>query len=433
MERSTRTYRGLWVVASITAVAVVAACSSSGGGSGSGGSGGSGDSGSSGGATSTAPASTISLGEVTDFSGAASAYGIPENQGAQIAVDQINAAGGIKSLGGAQLAIKKFDTASNPDDGTTQATAAVAAKVAAVFGGEISDTVLAGINVTQRAGVAWLDAGGTADEIHQRGYNTVFQVAKDSTQFSQGWVDVIKAAESKLGISDPTVAVAYSATSYGQDFLNAFNKINKTAGFKVVQQFGYPLSTTDFSSVAARLASSSADIVFDIGYPGDGLALAKLFATKFTLKSKMFIAGGSDAADMVGQLKSQANGSLVLGDLTPTTPTVPASFKTFFNQYQAKFHKIPNAQSMFGYVCVEFIAQAMEAAKSSSPADIVTALKSVSLSQTTGNIFPSPATLSFASDGSLTEAPFFASQVINGKAQIVYPTAAAETAIQPYH
>ena len=429
MDRSVKGYVRSMSVVAVAAIlaATAAACSSSGGGGG----------GNSGGATSSGGGgsnpSTITLGEITDFSGAASAYGIPENQGAQIAVDQINAAGGIKSLGGATLTIKKYDTASNPDNGTTQATSAVSDKVTAVFGGEISDTVLAGINITQRAGVAWLDVGGTADEIHQRNYDTVFQVAKDSTQFSQGWVDTAKYAAGKLGIANPTMAIAYSQTSYGQDFLNAFETINKTAGFKVVQKIGYPLSTTDFSSVAARLASASADIIFDIGYPGDGLALARLFATKFTTKAKIYIAGGSDAADMVSQLKTQGNGSLMLGDLTPSTPGVSSAFTAFYNQYQAKYHAIPNAQSMFGYVAVQFVAQALEAAKSATPAAVVTALKSVSLTDTTGNIFPSPATLAFGSDGALQEAPFFAAQIQNGAAKIVYPSDQAEASIQPYH
>ena len=146
----------------VSAAVLAAACGSSGGGStGSGGA--------------NTP-STITIGKITDLSGPASVYGIPENHGGQIAVDQINAAGGIKSLGGAKLAIKTFDTASNPDNGQTEATAAVGDKVSAIFGGEISDTVLAGINVTERAGIPWVDAGGTANEIHQRGYKTVFQV-----------------------------------------------------------------------------------------------------------------------------------------------------------------------------------------------------------------------------------------------------------------
>jgi branched-chain amino acid transport system substrate-binding protein len=387
--------------------------------------------GSSGGETGTKDGKVV-LGEVTDLSGVASSYGIPESQGAQIAVDQLNAAGGIKSLGGAKLEIKKYDTASSPDNGTTKATAAVNDKVSAVFGGEISDTVLAGINVTHRAGTAWLDSGGTADQIHKRGYDTVFQVAKNSTQFSQGWVDAAKLAAGQLGIANPTIAIAYSQTSYGQDFLNAFETINKTAGFRVVSKIGYPISTTDFSSVAARLAATPADIIFNIGYPADGLNLTKLFATKYAVKSKIFIAGGSDAGDVVGQLKAQANGTLLLGDVTPGTPAVPAAFKVFYDRYKAKYKTDPNSQALFGYVSVQFAAAGIEKAKSATPTEVAKALKSVTLTQTTGNIFPSPSTLSFADNGSLKEAPFLAAQVIGGAAKIVFPAAAAESKIQPY-
>jgi branched-chain amino acid transport system substrate-binding protein len=414
------------VIAAPALAAILAACSSSG----SGGANSSGAAG--GGAASGKKVSTVTLGEVTDFSGAASAYGIPENQGAQIALDEINAAGGIKSLGGATLTIKKYDTASSPDNGPTQATKAVADKVAAIFGGEISDTVLAGINVTQRAGVAWVDAGGTADAIHKRGYDSVFQVAKNSTQFSQGWFDTAKLAASQLGISNPTMAIAYSQSSYGQDFLDAFEKANSGGDFKVVQKFGYPLGTSDFSSIAARLASTSADIIFNIGYPGDGLNLARLFATKFKTKAKVYIAGGSDAADVVKALHAQANGALVLGDVTPTTKNVSQKFKDFYSAYQSKYKAVPNTQALFGYECVQFLAQALEAAKSDAAADVVKALRSVTLTQDSGNIFPSPAELSFGDDGALKQAPVYAAQVQNGAAKVVFPAEVAEAQMQPY-
>ena len=404
--------------ATASLVLAVAACGSSGGGSGSGG-------------AAKAPA-TITLGEITDLSGVASFYGIPENHGAQIAVDQINAAGGIKALGGAKLAIKTFDTASNPDNGQTEATAAVGDKVTAVFGGEISDTVLAGINVTQRAGIPWVDAGGTADEIHERGYNTVFQADHDSTQFAGEWLAVAQLAAQKLGITNPTVAISYSQSSYGDELYQAWNKAATAAGLKTVTSFGYPLTTTDFSSVAARMAAANADILVNMGYPADGLALAKLFATQSKPKAKIILLAGSDAGAVTGQLASQANGALMIGDIAPGVTGLPASFTTFYNDYQAKYKSAPNSQSMAGYISVEFIAAALEQAKSTDPAKVAAALHTVSLTQTTGNIYPDPATLSFGSDGALTNAPFYAAQITGGKGELVYPTDVAETTITAY-
>jgi len=421
MQALTTGVQRLAICAATASLVVVAtACGSSGSGNNSGGSG-----------QAKAP-STITLGEITDLSGVASFYGVPENHGAEIAADQINAAGGIKSLGGAKLAIKTFDTASNPDNGQTEATAAVGAKVTAVFGGEISDTVLAGINVTQRAGIPWVDVGGTADEIHERGYKTVFMVDHDSTQFASEWLSVAQLAAQKLGISNPTVAIAYSQSSYGDELYQAWNTAVKSTGMKTVTSFGYPLTTTDFSSVAARLAASNADIILNMGYPADGLALAKLFATQSKPKAKIIMLAGSDAGAVTGQLASQANGALMIGDIAPGVKGLPASFTTFYNDYQSKYHAAPDSQSMAGYVAVEFIAAALEKAKSDSPSAVATALHSVTLTQTTGNIYPDPTTLSFASDGALNNAPFYAAQITGGKGALIWPTDVAETTIAAY-
>jgi branched-chain amino acid transport system substrate-binding protein len=408
--------------ATASVVLAAAACSSSGSSSGGGSS--------SSGQTKVAK---VTIGEVTDLSGAASFYGIPENHGGEIAADQVNAAGGIKSLGGAKLAIKTYDTASNTDNGQTQATAAVGDKVSAVFGGEISDTVLAGINVTQRAGVPWVDSGGTANGIHQRGYTTVFQADHDSTQFASDWLAVAQQAAQKLGISNPTVAISYSQTSYGEELLAAWNTAATAAGLKTATSFGYPLTTTDFSSIAARSVASNADIILNLGYPGDGLALAKLFATQSKPKQKIVIMAGSDASAVTGQLATQANGVLIGGDITPSVKGLPASFTTFYNAYEAKYKTAPNSQALAGYISVRFIAAALDKAGSDSPSAVTKALHEVTLTHSTGNIYPEPATLSFASNGVLNNAPFYAAQITGGAGKLVYPASVAETTIGAYN
>ena len=254
-----------------------------------------------------------------------------------------------------------------------------------------------------------------------------------STQFATEWLDVAKLAAQKVGIASPTVAIAYSESSYGEELFSAFNTANASAGMKVVTSFGYPLTTTDFSSVAARLAASSANIIFNMGYPADGLSLAKLFATQSKPKAKVILLAGSDAEDVTGQLKTQADGTFMNGDLVPGVTGLPAAFSTFYQQFEAKFHSAPNSQSnAWGYVAVRFIAAALEKAKSTSPSAVATALHGVTLTQSTGNIYPEPTTLSFASDGTLTQAPFYAAQIVGGVGKLVYPTSVSETTITPY-
>jgi branched-chain amino acid transport system substrate-binding protein len=401
-----------------------AACSSSGNKSstGSGGTAGAGGS-----------ARTVTIGVVEDLSGAASVYGIPEMNGAQLAVQEINAAGGIKSLGGAKLALQKFDTASDPNQGVTQAQAAATAHVAAVVGGEISDTVLAGVAVTQRAGIPWLVTGGTANKIHQLGYNTVFQNIFDSDQYESDVLALLKEANTQLGISTPTLAVPYSQSSYGDEAFQAFTAANSSNyNYKVACSFSYPLTTTDFSSIAARSASCGATDIVNLGYPTDGLSLTKLFATQFHPTAKVWAATGLDPTLAVSQLGANANGVLTTANLNPTDKGVTSYFTKEYNAYKTQFKATPVFQTWQGYSSIYFIAAALQKAGSTDGAKLTAALHQVSLTQGHGDVYATPSSLSFASNGTLNQAPFVFSQVQNQTPMPVYPSTYAEAKIQPY-
>lgn len=415
--------RRLAVLSAIAAITlVVAACGSSNNNK---------PSSSGGSPTTGASARTITIGVVEDLSGAASVYGIPEMNGAQLAVQEINAAGGIKSLGGAKLALQKFDTASDPNQGVAQAQAAVSAHVAAVVGGEISDTVLAGVAVTQRAGVPWLVTGGTANKVHQLGYNTVFQNIFDSDQYEADVLALLKEADSQLGITTPTLAVPYSQSSYGDEAFQAFSSANNNQD-KILCSFSYPLSTTDFSSVAARSASCGATDIVNLGYPTDGLSLTKLFATQFHPKAKVWAATGLDPTYAVSQLGANANGVLTTANLNPSNKGVTSYFTKEYNDYKTQFNATPVFQTWQGYSSVYFIADALQKAASTDGAKLTSALHQVTLTQGHGDVYASPSTLSFASNGTLNSAPFVFSQVQNQVPVPVYPSTYAQAKIQPY-
>ena len=122
----------------------------------------------------------------------------------------------------------------------------------------------------------------------------------------------------------------------------------------------------------------------------------------------------------------------MIGDIAPGVKGLPASFATFYKDYKAKYKSAPDSQSMASYVAVQFIAAALEKAKSDSAAAVATALHSVTLTQMTGDIYPDPATLSFASDGALSNAPFYAAQITGGQGKLIWPTDVGETTIAAY-
>ena len=399
-------------------VLALAACSSSGS-----------NSASSTGSASNASTSTksVTVCEVTDLSGSQNVLTVSEAGGGAAAASIINAAGGIKSLGGAKIVIKKFDTQSNPTMGSTEANAAVSAGCKAIFGGEITDTVMAATLVTHRAGIPWVDIGGIGDAVHERGFNDTFQL-QTTTTLAQGYMAILQQIASQQNLSDPTIGLSVSDTTYGQDFYTAWTKLNSaTHQFKVVSNVSYPLGTTDLSSVAARMVSQKPDILFNMGYPPDGIALTSLFKKTFHTTAVAFLST-AEAPIALSQLGALADGQIFLNSAPPAGSS--PNLSKFNSTYQSIVGQAPSITAWNGYTAVAFIAAALEKAGSTSGPAIAAALHSVTLNASNGNIFPGD--LSFQSDGVLSNVPYFWQQDQAGKLMFVYPASLKQASITSF-
>ena len=396
-------------------VLALAACSSSGSSSTSG--------------TSNASTATKSVlvCDVTDLSGSQAVLTGSEVGGGKTAASLINAAGGIKSLGGAKIVIKTFDTQSDPTKGSTEANAAVSAGCKAIYGGEITDTVMAGTLVTHRAGIPWVDIGGIGDAVHERGFNDTFQL-QTTTTLAQGYMAILQQIASQQNLTNPTIGLSVSDTTYGQDFYTAWTKLNSaTHQFKVVSNVSYPLGTTDLSSVAARMVSQKPDILFNMGYPPDGIALTSLFKKTFHTTAVAFLST-AEAPIALSQLGALADGQIFLNSAPPAGSS--PNLSKFNSTYQSIVGQAPSITAWNGYTAVAFIAAALEKAGSTSGPAIAAALHSVTLNASNGNIFPGD--LSFQSDGVLSNVPYFWQQDQAGKLMFVYPASLKQASITSF-
>ena len=373
-------------------------------------------------------AATIKVGIVEDLSGSSSVLGVPEYHGAQLAVSEINAAGGIKALGGAKLQLVPFDTASSPNNGITEAQAAVSAGVSAVIGGENSDTVLAGSNVTERAGIPWLNTGGTANSLLTRGYKGIFTIDFDTTQFAEGWLSAVQKAASVQGIKSPTLVLPYSESSYGNEFLGELQKLVH-GSTSIKTSFSYPVTTTDFSTVAARAVNGGGSAILNLGYPNDGVALTTLFGSQSKPNATTKVVGTAGTA--CGQLSSlgkQADGTLCLFTLSPGSKGTTAYYDAQYKAFQAKFSTIPTEWN--GFTAVKFLVAALQKAKSTKGSALDSALHHVTLTKANGDIYGH--SMSFTKTGSITYWPVIVGQIQNGTVASVFPQAFSSATILPF-
>jgi branched-chain amino acid transport system substrate-binding protein len=377
-------------------------------------------------------AKTVVIGLVTDFSGPQGVLGTMEFQGDELAIDQINAAGGIKSLGGAKLVIKKFDTQTDPTQGALQATKAIAAGVNVILGGEVSDTVIAGTNVSHRAGVPWLSTGAEAAEITSRGLTDVFQMTSTTNQVAKQYHDVLAYVAGKLGITSNTMGLSVSDTTYGNQLDTGFSLANTSGPFQVVNKVSYPLGTADLSPIAARMLLNHPAVLLNEGYPTDGVSLAQLFATKFHPTAKIFYAT-AQAAVIASQLGSKANGMLLGAGPSTAFKGMPTSYLAAAKAFQSKFGISLDQQSLstIAYVQTMMLRQALEMAGSTKGSAIAAALHKVHLTHAEGNLYP-VATMSFAPNGSLVTPPEFYVQIQHGQPVGIFPASVAQASPIPY-
>jgi branched-chain amino acid transport system substrate-binding protein len=387
---------------------------------------------SSSGATAGTHPKTVVIGLVTDFSGPQGVLGTMEFQGDELAIDQINAAGGIKSLGGAKLVIKKFDTQTSPDQGALQATKAIAAGVNVIFGGEVSDTVIAGTNVSHRAGIPWLSTGAEAAEITSRGFNDVFQMTSTTNQVARQYHDLLVYVASKLGVTADSMGLSVSDTTYGNQLDTGFSLANTSGPFKVVNKVSYPLGTADLSPIAARMLLNHPAVLLNEGYPTDGVALAQLFATRFHPAAKVFYAT-AQASLIQSQLGTKADGMLLGAGPSTAFTGMPASYLAAAKAFQAKFGISLDNQSLstITYVQTMMLRQALEMAGSTKGSAIAAALHKVQLTHAEGNLYP-VTTMSFAANGSLVTPPEFYVQMQHGKQVGIFPASIAQASPIPY-
>jgi branched-chain amino acid transport system substrate-binding protein len=198
-----------------------------------------------------AHAQDIKMGVIAGMSGPGTSYGIGIRQGAEMAVKEINAAGGVK---GRKIALDVVDDASNPAQSVTAMQRLVSDKVDVIVGGWGSSQVLANMEVAERAGIPYVVVGATNPKITTDKNKWTFRVIQaDSDQAEQ----LAEAAVKRLGMK--RIAVIHDVNDYGVGNRDVFLASLKKLGLEPVTVVSYQSNDKDFTAQLERIASSNPD------------------------------------------------------------------------------------------------------------------------------------------------------------------------------
>ncbi len=368
-------------------------------------------------------ADTVKIGVVQPLSGPAALSGNNSLNGARLAADAINEAGGIRSLGGAKIELVTVDSPSSNTAGTATQRLISQNKVAAVVGAYASGITLAVSEVTERAGVP-LVTFSFADQITARGYKNIFQVspkgsALGGAQFKYG-LELLKNA----GKSANRVAILYEDSAYGVSLAEGFRKAAAAANATVVLDEGYPLGITDATPLVNKLRSANADVVFPISTAlNDSLQIIRSMRQQRMMTPVVGGSAGYVIPEFGEGLGQNAEG--VLSIATANADQAPEITAT----YKKKYGKFMAHEAMIHAAAVDAVAKALEAAKSTKPSDVRDALAKTSTCDGFAKLVPGGC-IKFDETGANTSARPIMVQWRGNELVTVYPEADAKAKVE---
>ena len=295
-----------------------------------------------------AQAQTVKLAVIQELSGTGATAGTNAKNGIELAVKEINAAGGIL---GRKLETLVNDTQSNPGVAKGLATKAVDDEVFAVLGPTFSGSVLVSMAETRRAEVPNF-TGGEASSITQQGnpyiFRTSFTQASSMPKVTRYIATTLKAK---------TVAVMFVNNDFGKGGRDAFVKSADASGLKVAADISTESGQVDFAAPVLRAKQSNADVLFV--YTNEEESARALRELRKQGWSKPVIGEttltGQKVIDLAGEA---ANGAIAHVGLTVDAPT-PA-MRAFRTKFEKEYKYVSDHNGIKGYTSVYMLKAAIE-------------------------------------------------------------------------
>jgi branched-chain amino acid transport system substrate-binding protein len=214
--------------------------------------------------------------------------------GCMAAVDEINEAGGIKSLGGAKLRLITADTQGKNDVASVETQRVIQAGAVGLVGSYLSSTTRITTQVAEQKRVPHVADEGIADEIMERGFKYTFRIAPSSTALGALSADNLQLLTRTSGVSGLTVAYMHEDSAFGSSMGRSFPEAAKKHGIEVKTILSYSVTSTDLSVEVSKLIAARTDVIAASTYYGDGLLIARLIQQRKP-KIKAMVGIGSAA------------------------------------------------------------------------------------------------------------------------------------------
>jgi branched-chain amino acid transport system substrate-binding protein len=310
----------------------------------------------------------VNIGVIQPLSGANAQFGINCRNGIELVADAINAAGGIKALGGAKINLVVSDATSNPTTAPAVAQRLITQnELTAVLGAFASSLTLVISEVTARADIPFLTQA-FADEITGRGLESVFKVTAKASVIGRAQVNYTLAIAEASGSKIEKIAIMYEDTAYGVAQSRGLRRAAKDANIEVVMDEPYPLGISDARPLIDKLRASGAQATFPLSYLNDSLFIVRAMRQQHITIPVIGGAAGYIIPDFEKGLGEFAE------DVLSISPTNYDLAPALTDPFRKRFGFFMVHEAIESAVTLDLLVQAIEKAKSAKPKAVTEAL-----------------------------------------------------------
>src|SRR6266496_2249800 len=211
---------------------------------------------------------TVKIGIITSLTGQQAAFGQAHKNGYAIALEELNAKGGIN---GKKFELDFYDDQSKPDQAVQGVNKLVDQDhVPIILGSYSSESTRAIVPVVTAKQIPLIIPTAVADNIMATGSQWIFRLCAGSGDYAKATLDFLK-----NNGNPKTLAIVYENTNFGQANFNSMNTAASAAGLNIVDTEAYQASSPDYKSLLQRVKAKNPEVVYFASYLLDATTLMR--------------------------------------------------------------------------------------------------------------------------------------------------------------
>jgi branched-chain amino acid transport system substrate-binding protein len=341
--------------------------------------------------------------------------------GLTLAVDEINASGGIKSLGGAKITLMPGDTQNKVELGNSEASRLIDQGAVAIIGTFSSLVAFSVRQVTEKNRTPFLLLACVADNLTEGGLKYTFRMQPNGKGMATLTINNMFEMAKNANVPIKRVAMMHEDGNFGTTMGNHVEAFSKTMGYELVQRIPYNLRSPDLTSELSKVKAARPDLLIISGYYGDSKIIAET-AAKLRIGVSALVGLANAAYSNPKFIAENRELTEHLFDGNYWYNPQSARARAVFDAYQKKFGSTMSNHGVQGYQVMFVLKDSLERAASTDRDKIRDAIAKTNL---TDQILTQDA-IRFDDSGEGINATPALIQVQNGKPVVVGPARFAE-------